>query len=155
MIRFELHQSELNQLWFSTGPVKPFGTHSKENATRSTDIDRLKVLIVEDEFFIALDAQAQVESLGCTVVGIAVSADEAIAIVERETPDLVLMDIRLQGSRDGIEAAREIHTRFGSRIIFVTANTDPQTRLRANSIQPFAFLEKPLTIMRLRAVLST
>jgi CheY-like chemotaxis protein len=110
-------------------------------------------LIVEDEFFIALDVQAIVEALGHTIVGIAVSAEQAVTKAEIEKPDLVLMDIRLNGARDGIEAANEIHERFGIDSIFVTANTDPLTKQRAQSVKPVAFLEKPLTEARLRQAL--
>ena len=64
------------------------------------------------------------------------------------------MDIRLIGSRDGIDAAAEIRRRFGIGSIFVTANTDPETRERAQAVQPVAFLEKPLTEHRLKFALS-
>jgi CheY-like chemotaxis protein len=110
----------------------------------------LRVLIVEDEFFIALDHSDQVEALGHVVVGTAVSAEEAVALAERERPDVVLMDIRLSGPRDGIDAADEILGRFGIRSIFVTANTDPRTRHRAQAIGSIAFLEKPLTEQHLK-----
>jgi CheY-like chemotaxis protein len=114
----------------------------------------LRVLIVEDEFFIALDAETQVTDLGHRVVGIAVSADQAIELAGREAPDVVLMDIRLSGARDGIEAASEIRARYGVESIFVTANTDPATLARARSINPIGILEKPLTAWRLRAELA-
>lgn len=154
MMNSEIYQCEPSHLWFSTGPDS-FGDNAQGGAyAPSTGVGNLRVLIVKDEFFIALDAQAQVEGLGHTVVGIAVSADEAIAMVERSTPDIVLMDIRLQGSRDGIDAAKEIRTRFGSRIVFVTANTDPGTRARADAVKPTAFLEKPLTSLRLKHALT-
>ena len=114
----------------------------------------LRVLIVEDEFFISLHTKELVEELGHVVVGIAVSADQAIHVAEQERPDVVLMDIRLNGSRDGIEAADEIRKRLGIGSIFVTANTDPQTRQRALASQPLGFLEKPLTEHRLKFGLS-
>ena len=114
----------------------------------------LRILIVEDEFFISLHTKELVEELGHVVVGIAVSADQAIHVAEQERPDVVLMDIRLVGSRDGIEAADEIRKRLGIGSIFVTANTDPQTRQRALASQPLGFLEKPLTDQRLKVGLS-
>ena len=110
---------------------------------------KLKVLIVEDEFFIALDAEEQVRSLGHTVVGTAVSAEQAIQIAGEAQPDVVLMDIRLVGPIDGIAAALEIRSRYGIEAIFVTANTDPSTLARAESIRPIAVLQKPLTKQRL------
>ncbi|CUT12660.1 Sensor protein [Bradyrhizobium sp.] len=112
------------------------------------------MLIVEDEFFIALDAEEQVKSLGHSVVGTAVSAEQAIRLAGEEKPDLVLMDIRLIGPVDGITAAQEIRSRYGVEAIFVTANTDPSTLARAESIEPLAVLRKPLTKDRLAAQLA-
>jgi CheY-like chemotaxis protein len=114
----------------------------------------LRILIVEDEFFIALDAEEQAKALGHTVVGIAVSADEAIALAGEWKPDVVLMDIRLNGVKDGIAAAREIRSRFGIQSIFVTANTDPATLSQAKATEPVGVLEKPLTREGLRAKLA-
>ena len=110
--------------------------------------------MVEDEFFISLDIKELLETLGHVVVAIAISADEAVNIASSERPDVVLMDIRLVGPRDGIDAAQEIQSRLGIGSIFVTANTDPETRKRAQAIKPIAFLEKPLTEHRLRQVLA-
>ena len=113
-----------------------------------------RVLIVEDEFFISLNTELMLENLGHVVVGTAVSADEAVRIAELERPDVILMGIRLIGPRDGIEAAAEIHDRFGIGSIFITANTDPMTRQRALAAHPRGFIEKPLTDLRLREALS-
>ena len=114
----------------------------------------LRVLVVEDEFFISLHMKELLETLGHVVVAIAVSADQAVNMAAKEIPDVVLMDIRLIGSRDGIDAAAEIRSRFGIGSIFVTANTDSETRERAQAVQPVAFLEKPLTEQRLKFGLS-
>jgi CheY-like chemotaxis protein len=114
----------------------------------------LRILIVEDEFFIALDAEEQAKALGHAVVGIAVSADEAIRLAAEERPDVVLMDIRLAGAEDGITAAREIRSRYGIQSIFVTANTDPSTLTQAKAVGPIGVLEKPLTQERLKAKLA-
>ena len=108
-------------------------------------------LIVEDEFFISLHTKEMLQALGHTVVGVAVSANQAVQFAEREKPDVVLMDIRLNGDRDGIEAAEEIYSRFGIQSIFVSANSDPRTRERAAAIQPLGFLQKPLSAERLEA----
>jgi CheY-like chemotaxis protein len=85
----------------------------------------LRILVVEDEFFISLDIKELLETLGHVVVAIAISADEAVNIALSERPDVVLMDIRLVGPRDGIDAAQEIQSRLGIGSIFVTANTLP------------------------------
>jgi len=118
------------------------------------DTTNLKILIVEDEFFIALDAEEQAKSLGHTVVGIAVSADEAVRMAGEAKPDIVLMDIRLRSQRDGIAAALDIRDRYGIESIFVTANTDPATLTRAKAIEPIGVLEKPLTKERFKAQLT-
>src|SRR5687767_14312180 len=72
----------------------------------------LRILVVEDEFFISLHIKEVLETLGHVVVAIAISADEAVNIAASERPDVVLMDIRLVGPRDGIDAAREIQGRL-------------------------------------------
>ena len=88
----------------------------------------LKILIVEDEFFIAMDVEEQARSLGHTVVGTAMTAEEAVRMAGETRPDLVLMDIRLAGATDGIAAALAIRSQYGIASVFVTANTDPHTR---------------------------
>src|SRR5215813_12115286 len=142
--------SERVKLWLAASAdhgSKPLAGQSDrpDLETRS-----LRVLIVEDEFFISLHTKQLLQLLGHVVVGIAVSADQAVNIAEEKRPDVVLMDIRLNGSRDGIEAADRIRKRLGIGSIFVTANTDPQTRQRALAIRPLGFLEKPLTEQRLK-----
>ncbi|HET9395794.1 MAG TPA: response regulator [Nitrospiraceae bacterium] len=127
---------------------KPSGEHPGKG------LKSLRVLIVEDEFFISLSTEAILASLGHVVVGVAVSANEAEQIAEDERPDVVLMDIRLIGARDGIDAATAIHDKLGIRSIFVTANTDARTKQRALAAHPLGFIEKPLTERRLRDELS-
>jgi len=146
--------SNPTQLWLAANP-----SHGDESPERDSDGEQLqarplRVLVVEDEFFISLDTKALLHSMGHTVVAIAVSADQAVRMAGLEKPDVVLMDIRLAGTRDGIDAAEEILSRFGVSSIFVTANSDPQTRRRAQAVQPLDFLEKPLTEQRLRLGLS-
>jgi two-component system, response regulator PdtaR len=116
---------------------------------------KLKILIVEDEFFIALDLEEQATSLGHTVVGTAVMAEEAIKLAGERRPDIVLMDIRLAGATDGIAAALAIRSQHGIESIFVTGNTDPHTLMRAQAIKPLGVLEKPITLERLRAQLTS
>ena len=147
-----LHQANISPipLWLAApaaGENDPSRSH--DNA-RGVAANPLRILIVEDEFFISLNTEMMLTMLGHDVVGIAVSADQAVAMAERERPDVILMDIRLMGARDGIDAATEIRNRFDIGSIFVTANSDPQTRLRADAAKPVAFLEKPLTEQRLR-----
>jgi two-component system, response regulator PdtaR len=138
------------QLWFAASP--PHGGDSANQPNDRSDLDArsLRILIVEDEFFISLDMQNLLHGLGHAVVGIAVSADQAVQIAQREQPDVALVDIRLVGARDGIDAAEEMFNRFGVPSLFVTANTDPQTRGRAQAVYALGFLEKPINAQRLR-----
>ena len=149
MISLQAHPNPA-QLWFAaTRPHRGDDTN-EQNGDSHLDARSLRVLIVEDEFFISLDMQNLLQALGHAVVGTAVSADEAVRIAQREQPDVALVDIRLVGARDGIDAAEEIFNRFGVPSLFVTANTDPQTRARAQAVQPLGFLEKPINPQRLR-----
>jgi CheY-like chemotaxis protein len=152
MIFLQTHATPA-QLWLAATP--PHGSGGSNDQERDPDLDArsLRVLIVEDEFFISLDMQNLLQALGHAVVGIAVSADEAVRTAQREQPDVALVDIRLVGVRDGIDAAKEMFNRFGVPSLFVTANTDPQTRSRAHAVQPLGFLEKPLNPQRLRLAL--
>jgi two-component system, response regulator PdtaR len=142
------------KLWLAAAAAQADNPAEEHGDQSSVEMRSLRVLIVEDEFFISLHIKDLVTMLGHAVVAIAVSADEAVKIAGTEHPDVVLMDIRLIGARDGIDAAEEIRRRFGIGSIFVTANTDPQTRQRAQAVQPLGILEKPLTEQRLKLELS-
>ena len=103
-----------------------------------------RILIVEDEILVAIDMRSLLESHGFIVVGIAVSAEQAVNVAAQERPNLILMDIRLEGPRDGIEAASEIRTRFDIPSLFLTANADARTRARASAARPIGFMAKPI-----------
>jgi len=141
------------QLWFAGEPPRGEDDPHEDHQGADLDARALRVLIVEDEFFISLDMQNLLQTLGHTVVGVAVSADQAVQLAQREQPDIALVDVRLIGLRDGIDAAEEMLNRFGVPSLFVTANTDATTRARAQAVQPLGFLEKPVEANRLRAVL--
>jgi two-component system, response regulator PdtaR len=122
----------------------------------TTGSDRRTYSALEDEILIALDMRAMLEASGHVVVGIADSADRAIATALRERPDLVLMDIALVGSRDGIDAAIELRARLDIPSLFITAHPDPTLRERARTAKPLGFLAKPLdedVLLRLLAQL--
>jgi DNA-binding NarL/FixJ family response regulator len=85
---------------------------------------RPHALIVEDEVLIALGLKADLEALGFEVCGLAPNAKQAIALAMNDKPDIVVMDIYLNGARDGIEAARSLREIFGTPIVFITAYTD-------------------------------
>lgn len=116
---------------------------------------KLRIVIVENEFLLRLLAEDMVMSLGHEVVGWAHTADEAVQVANHSQPDLMLMDIQIDGDRDGIEAAKEIKSRFGIASLFVTGMSDRRTRERASALEPLGYLEKPLTIDGLDRALYT
>ncbi len=104
-----------------------------------------KILIVEDEILVATDIQESLESLGYTVQGSVDTGLKAIEEVEKELPDLVLMDINLKGEMTGIEAAKIISRKNDVPIIYLTANTDIDTINRAKVSLPYGYIVKPFT----------
>jgi len=104
-----------------------------------------RVLVVEDEFFLAVQIEEWLLDNGLEVVDVVHTADEAIAVADNERPDLVIMDIRLASETDGITAALEILERTGIRCIFATAYADAATRERGEKARPFGWLRKPFT----------
>lgn len=116
---------------------------------------KLRIVVVENELLLRLLAEDLVIALGHEVVGWAHTADEAVQVTDRCQPDLILMDIQIDGDRDGIEAAKEIKSRFGIASIFVTGMSDRRTRQRASALEPLGYLEKPLTIHGLNRALYT
>ncbi|HKS53963.1 MAG TPA: response regulator [Steroidobacteraceae bacterium] len=104
-----------------------------------------RVLIVEDQYFVAVDCELQLRSVGIECVGLATTASEALDIAEREHPDFALMDIRLASVADGVEAAIVLYERFGIRCIFASAHADPATRKLAERAHPLGWLDKPYT----------
>ncbi|MFZ5501306.1 MAG: response regulator, partial [Candidatus Micrarchaeota archaeon] len=100
-------------------------------------------MVVEDEGIIAEDIQESLLEMGYNVTSIISSGEEALQRVEQERPDLVLMDVVLQGNMDGIEAARRIRSRIDIPIIYLTAYTDAKMLERAKATEPFAYMIKP------------
>jgi CheY-like chemotaxis protein len=104
-----------------------------------------RILIVEDERLIAFDLQRRLTRLGYTVVALAASGVEAIQQALALHPDVVLMDIRLQGDMDGVEAAQQIHASAAIPVVFMTAYVDADTQRRVEAISPWGCLYKPFT----------
>lgn len=104
------------------------------------------VLIVEDEILIALNLKRDLERYGYGVRDIIASGEEAIRCMESDCPLIVLLDIRLAGVMNGLEVARKIYKRHGRLgIIFMTGYITPEIKEEALSLDPLAFLEKPIT----------
>lgn len=111
----------------------------------------LRVLIVEDEALVALDMAMILNAAGYQVMGTKPTGDSALAALNAAAtdgilPDLVLMDIALRGTLDGIETTKEIKANFaGVPVAFVTGQADPITRARAEATEPVGYLLKPFT----------
>ncbi|GAA3626332.1 LytR/AlgR family response regulator transcription factor [Flavivirga jejuensis] len=113
------------------------------------EISNKKVLIIEDEFSIALDIKISLEKQGYVIVGIANNYDEAIRYVEDVIPDVVIMDINISGEKNGIVAATDIYDTYNIPIVFLTAYGDDNTFKDALQSRPFGFLLKPFNIKEL------
>lgn len=114
----------------------------------------LRVLIVEDEFFIALDLRDQVEALGHVVTGIAKDLETCKRAAQEAPPDVALMDLRLANGASGIEASRWLYDELGVRCIFISANLDDDTRESLADVAPLAFIGKPILMHQLERELS-
>jgi CheY-like chemotaxis protein len=112
-----------------------------------------RALIVEDEILIAEELRERLSRLGFSVIAAVDSAEEGIAIATRERPDLVLMDIRLKGAKDGVQAAEEIHQHVDVPIVYLTAYSDRQTVDRARRTEFDGFILKPFQRRELQSTI--
>jgi DNA-binding NarL/FixJ family response regulator len=116
---------------------------------RARSVTAERILLIEDDFLVATQIEAALIDAGFAMAGVGSSADEAIELASSQQPALCVMDIRLAGSRDGIEAAIEIFMAHGIRCIFATAHADPEARTRAEKAVPLGWLQKPFTMRSL------
>jgi len=103
-----------------------------------------RILVVEDEFIVAFELKGALESMGYSVCGMVSSGEEAIESAERERPDCVLMDVSLKGEMDGIEAARHIRARYGTRSAFLSGYPIEEMMRRVEDVRPIGIFVKPL-----------
>lgn len=111
----------------------------------------LRILVVEDEVLIAEDMRIRLQGMGYQVVGTAISGAEAVQKALESRPDLILMDVRLQGAMDGVEAARRIQSQADTPIIYVTAHAS--TLVSAESRDGYTCLAKPFSPSQLQAAI--
>jgi signal transduction histidine kinase/CheY-like chemotaxis protein len=111
-----------------------------------------RILVVDDEQLVALDIERRLAPLGYAVAA-ASSGEEAIERVTTEKPDLVLMDVKLSGAIDGIEAARRIRDVLDVPVIYVTAYADQSTLDRARGSEPYGYILKPFDARELKAAI--
>ena len=116
-------------------------------------MDRAQVLVVEDEAVVAMDIQSKLESLGYFVIALIRSGEEAVQTACEMRPDLILMDITLQGAMDGISAAACIQERNPTPVVYLTANGDKDTLHRATMTEPLGYVIKPFKEQDLRAAI--
>lgn len=114
---------------------------------------RKKVLIVDDEYIIAIDLKQRLEQIGYDVSSIVNSADKAIEQCRKDLPDLVLMDIIIKGDMDGIEASGIIQNLFNIPVVFITASSDSITLRKIMSRSSFGYIHKPITDVDLKYTL--
>lgn len=108
------------------------------------------ILIVEDEGITALDLKINLESIGYEIIDIVDNGEDAITVAAEKRPDLTIMDIRLKGEINGIEASKKIMD-LGMPVIYLTANTDDETFKEALEISPsYAFIGKPFNKITLK-----
>ncbi|MEH1959940.1 MAG: EAL domain-containing protein [Nostoc sp.] len=106
-------------------------------------MSKVNILIVEDEFIVAMDIKKRLENFGYSIFGVVDSGEEAIEKAANDSLDLVLMDIILNGKMDGIESAQIIHNTFNIPVIYLTVDDDEKTLGRAKVTDPFGYIIKP------------
>lgn len=112
-----------------------------------------RALIVEDEILIAEELKERLSLLGFAVIAAVDSADEGVAIATRERPDLVLLDIRLKGKKDGVQAAQEIREQVDVPVVYLTAYSDRLTVDRIRGSEYDGFVLKPFRARELQSTI--
>jgi len=112
---------------------------------------KARIVIVEDEVIIGRDLKARLEGMGYSVIGLVASGEEVLDRVAPKETDLVLMDIKLGGRLDGIDAAGQLRSRLGVPVVFMTAYADEKILERAKLTEPYGYLVKPFPDKELQA----
>jgi PAS domain S-box-containing protein len=116
-------------------------------------MSKINILIVEDESIVAMGLERDLEKLGYCVADTVSTGEDAIEKAGEKKPDLILMDIRLDGKLDGIQAAEVIQERYMIPIVYVTAYADDDTLQRAKITAPFGYIIKPFQERELHSVI--
>jgi FOG: CheY-like receiver len=114
-------------------------------------MEKIKILIVEDESILALGLKKKLENLGYSVTDIAASGNETLNKVNANKPDLILMDIVIKGDIDGIETAAELNKTESIPVIYLTAYADDEILKRAATTEPYGYILKPYKEKELKA----
>lgn len=121
-------------------------TEDAAPAEQPNNVSKPCILLVEDDFLVGMEVEAGLEGAGYEVAGIATTAEEAVATATARRPALVVMDIRLAGARDGVDAALEIFRALGIRSLFASAHGDAVVRARAEAARPLGWVAKPYRV---------
>lgn len=103
-----------------------------------------KILIIEDEAIISFGYRLQLEQMGLEVIGTARSSDEALELLARDRPDVIIMDVYIKGDLNGLELARRIHETDPIPVIFLTASTKPEIVEGIRALKGCHYLLKPI-----------
>jgi CheY-like chemotaxis protein len=114
---------------------------------------KASILVVEDQLIVSKDIQTRLKGMGYDVAGAVSFGEEAISKAAETRPDLVLMDIILKGTIDGIQAAQTIHDQLDIPLIYLTAHSDDATLERAKVTEPRGYILKPFEDRALRAAI--
>ena len=106
-------------------------------------MQKLKVFVIEDDFIHASRLEMHLDEMGYTHVGNATNGSEALGMIAATQPDLLLVDIYLEGDRDGVEIVEYLHQKNPIPVIFITSYTDKETFERAKLTNPYAYIIKP------------
>ncbi len=106
-------------------------------------MEKPRIMIVEDNKIISMEIKQRIEGMGFEAAAVVTTGEEAILMAKEKIPDLVLMDIELKGSMDGIEAAEQIRA-LNIPTIYVTSYSDDYTIQRAESVQKSGYVVKPV-----------
>ena len=112
-----------------------------------------KILIIEDETIISFSYRLQLERMGFEVIGTARSSEEAEELLQQERPDLIIMDIYLKGTKNGLELAQEIHSMDPIPVLFLTASTKREIVEAIRALKGCHYLPKPINSDSLEDVL--
>jgi CheY-like chemotaxis protein len=118
-------------------------------------VTRPRILVVEDDVVVGMLLAQQLVRLGYDVAAVIPTGEEAVEQALDSSPDLVLMDIGLEGKIDGIEAASRIRSALGLPIVYVTASVDDDLLERARMTEPVGYLAKPYGEPQLRSTMET
>ncbi len=132
-------------------PISGTQVYARDDFSGAGRHDQAKLLLVEDDYLVASQMETALTDAGFAVAEVVASAEEAISAATHQV-DLVVMDVRLAGCRDGVDAAVELFDRHGIRSIFATAHCDAEIRRRAAPAKPLGWLQKPYSMSSLVAV---